>query len=105
MVEDRAQKCSRHRSLDVHGGEQGFKANRVISVSLESDSLARRCHYRFRSLAHLLIERLLVRHSAEARLTQELGIFNAASERRRPEDVSRSPAFIQFQELVAASAL
>src|SRR5918993_5155272 len=105
MLENRAQERSRHRPLDIHGGEQGFKVDRVVSVSLESDALERRGHHRFWAPTDLLIERFFVRHSTEASLGQELAIFNAAGVRCRSEDVSSSPAFIQLKQLVAMGTL
>ena len=81
------------------------KSSREVSVSLDPNSLERRGHHRFRAPAHLLVQRLLIRQPAEARFAQELSIFNAAGKSGRPEDVSRGPAFIQLQELVAASPL
>src|SRR5215210_1860407 len=102
MLENRPQKCPGHRSLDVDRGEQRFKVNREVSVSLEANSLERRGHYRLRAPANFLVQRFLVRHTGEASLIQELGIFNAAGIGRRSEYVTRGSALIQLEELVIA---
>ena len=75
----------RHRTLDIDPREQCLELRGKVRVPLVTDPLKRRCHHRFRSPPHLVIQRLLVGKSAEPRLREQALGFDATATVKRSD--------------------